>query len=58
MLSLALNKPSQETVRQEVYKCWVIRIKIPTFIIPCWVINTVEILGFILFVGLANGVIG
>lgn len=58
-MQLALQKTSQnQAVDRQVSKCWVLRIKIPDWTIPPWVIPTIEILGFLLFVALADGLIG
>lgn len=45
-------------VNRQVSKCWVLRIKIPNWTIPIWVITTIKVLGFLIFYGLVNGIIG
>lgn len=55
----ALKKASQNQVMyQQRYKIWVIRVKIPNIFIPAWIRTYLDVLVFILLVGLISGKIG
>lgn len=59
MKTATVSEPFQKQIKEkQVSKYLVIRIKIPNIKIPSWFIPTLQILGFIVFVSLANGIIG